>query len=127
MAKMFAVTSSKGGPSAPMIISMTGYLNATTALNDFRNFLESLLEENKGERLIIDMTNLYNISGTGLEMIVEILDGLKKVNGDVSIFGMSSKIKNLFEALGYAGMISIFVTKEEAIGCLVGLSEEDDY
>ena len=126
MAKKFEVTS-KGGPNAPMIISMIGYLNASTALDDFRNFLESLLEKNKGERLIIDMTNLYNISGTGLEMIVEILDGLKRVNGDVSIFGMSPKIKNLFEALGYAGMISIFATEEEAIECLAGLSEKDDY
>ena len=126
MAKKFEVTS-KGGPNAPMIISMIGYLNASTALDDFRNFLESLLEKNKGERLIIDMTNLYNISGTGLEMIVEILDGLKRVNGDVSIFGMSPKIKNLFEALGYAGMISIFATEEEAIECRAGLSEKDDY
>lgn len=73
------------------------------------------MRENKN-RIIIDMSSVNYVNSSGLEMITKLLKDVRETGGDIKFFGLSEYVMDIMEMLNVAFPITIFKTKEEAIG-----------
>ncbi|MFA4996047.1 MAG: STAS domain-containing protein [Patescibacteria group bacterium] len=64
--------------------------------------------------VIIDMTNIVFIDNIVLQEIVSQLKRLRDCDGDLRLFGLSSRIKDFLEITGMLRFFKIFPSVEEA-------------
>jgi anti-anti-sigma factor len=94
------------------VVYLTGYLDSSTS-PEFQECLAALLEEGK-VKIIADMSELEYIAAAGLGTIMGEFNEARNGGGDLILCGMSPKIRNLFDMLGFSRLLTIYGDQEEA-------------
>src|SRR5688572_29324850 len=95
------------------IISLKGELDASSAV-----LLDEQLSSSataKYEAILIDCTNLEYISSAGLGAFMSHMHQLEEAGTKLVFFGMSERVRNVFEIVGLDILTSIVATREDAL------------
>ncbi len=94
------------------IVRVKGYLDSST-FPELSDHLESLIS-NDEYRILVEFGELDYISSAGLGVLMGMLQQVRQNHGDLKLVNMSSKIRNLFDMLGFSRLIRIYDTMDEA-------------
>lgn len=95
------------------VINLNGYLDAHTA-PVLENDLTKLIDKNQFN-IVVDFDELAYISSAGLGVFMAYIEKVRENNGDIKLAGMSEKVYNIFDLLGFPLLYEIYDTKDEAI------------
>lgn len=94
------------------VIGIEGDLDASSCIILDKSISEAV---SKGEKkIIIDCERLHYISSAGLGVFMSYLQDFENNKISLVLFGLSEKVKNVFQILGLDQLIKIVNTKEEA-------------
>ncbi len=95
------------------IINLQGFLDAHTA-SSLENDFTKLIESNHF-RIVVDFKDLAYISSAGLGVFMAYIEKIRDNNGDIKLSGMTDKVYNIFDLLGFPLLYEIFKSEDEAI------------
>jgi anti-sigma B factor antagonist len=96
------------------VINLKGYLDAHTAPALENDFTE-LINKNR-YKIVVDFKDLAYISSAGLGVFMAYIEKIRENKGDIKLSGMSDKVFNIFDLLGFPLLYEIFKSEDEAIG-----------
>jgi anti-sigma B factor antagonist len=99
----FSIQRSSEG--ALTVLALDGFLDAHTA-PDFEKAIQSELDQGH-RQLIIDGSKLTYISSAGLGVFMGFIEELREQGGDIKICGLSPKVEQVFEILGFHALYDI--------------------
>ena len=103
MAKSFSIRRTDNGELS--VLSPEGFLDAHTA----PEFEKAIEEEISGGRfrLIVDCEKLSYISSAGLGVFMGYIEEIREQEGDIKICGLTPKVRQTFELLGFDTLFHI--------------------
>ncbi len=103
MANSFTVErSSQGGIS---VLGLQGFLDAHTA-PDFEKVVQEDFDAGRVQ-IIVNCQKLTYISSAGLGVFMSYIEELRAAGGDIKICGMTPKVYQVFEILGFPAIFDI--------------------
>ncbi|RKX96394.1 MAG: anti-sigma F factor antagonist [Spirochaetes bacterium] len=112
-----------GGDSSKVQLILNGYLDTYNS-PEFQSHINSMIES--GVRyLIFNCNGLTYISSTGIGAFTSFLKQLKQKKGDMVLFGLQSKVMEVFELLGFTKFFKIASDFDEATEMLTGEKTEE--
>jgi anti-sigma B factor antagonist len=94
------------------VIDLSGYLDAHTAPQLEKTFQELL--DACAYNIIVNFRDLTYISSAGLGVFMAFIEDVRSNGGDIKLVGMSPKIYNVFDLLGFPMLYQIFDDEPEA-------------
>jgi anti-sigma B factor antagonist len=94
------------------MIELKGYLDAHTAPRLEETFTEMI--EAGNTNLIVDFEDLEYISSAGLGVFMAFIEDVRECKGDIKLAGMSPKVYNVFDLLGFPMLYDICGSPSEA-------------
>lgn len=120
---------------AVQLVKVEGYLDSST-FDQLQEHLQGLIDDQKFN-IIVEFGQLNYISSAGLGVLMSVLKEVRRNDGDLKLANMSSKVRNLFDMLGFSRLIRIYPNCEEAKSAFVkeksekapldSTKPEDDY
>lgn len=95
------------------LIIINGDIDASSSIQLDESLSKQL--DNKHLNVSIDCSNLNYISSAGLGVFMSYIEEFKGSNQKFILFGLSEKVKNVFEMLGLDQLMNIVNTKEDAV------------
>jgi anti-sigma B factor antagonist len=95
------------------IVYLKGYLDAHTA-PALENTFSNLIDKGKYS-IVVNFKELSYISSAGLGVFMAFIEKIRENEGDIKLSGMSDKVFNIFDLLGFPLLYEIYKTEEEAI------------
>jgi len=96
-----------------LVVSVDGRIDTVSAPS-FQQQMEAFL--NQGEkRIVMDFESLEYISSAGLRSILFSAKKAKAVGGTVACCSLQSMVKKVFDVSGFATMIRVFDSLDEAV------------
>ncbi len=68
----------------------------------------------KTEKLMLDFSGVKYIDSSGLATLIEYFQATRKFKGRVALFGMSDRVRSVFELVRLGEVFTILKTREEA-------------
>ena len=87
------------------VLALDGFLDAHTA-PEFEKAIQSEVDDGHLQ-LIVDCTRLTYISSAGLGVFMGFIEELRERDGDIKICGLSPKVEQVFEILGFHALYDI--------------------
>ena len=81
----------------------------------YKNKLETIIEENKYKKVLMDFSNVSFIDSSGLGLILGRYNQLKKYNGNLYMTGVSRQIEKIFNIAGIWTIMGRYDNLEQAI------------
>ena len=97
-------------------ITVNGEVDASSSIH-LDNALSQAVE-NGESKIMVDCNSLSYISSAGLGVFMSYLEDFKSNQTSFVIFGLSEKVRHVFELIGLENLFKIVLTKEEAINYL---------
>lgn len=95
-----------------MIIKLEGEVDASSSIH-LDKALRKAIEQNF-KKILIDCNNLSYISSAGLGVFMSYIQDFQSQNINLVLFGLSDKVKNVFEILGLDQLLKISKNLEDA-------------
>jgi anti-sigma B factor antagonist len=95
------------------VIYLKGYLDAHTA-PVLENTFSELIEKSKYS-IVVNFKDLAYISSAGLGVFMAFIEKIRENNGDIKLAGMSDKVYNIFDLLGFPLLYEIFKNEDDAV------------
>ena len=105
MANPFAIKKNTEGNIS--VIYLEGYLDAHTA-PEFEQAIQSEIDAGR-YRHIINCEKLTYISSAGLGVFMSFIEEVREQGGDIKICGLTPKVRQVFDILGFAEIFDICV------------------
>lgn len=96
-----------------MFISVFGEINIDTS-PDLRKAFDRYINQDI-KKVIIDCANLTYIDSSGLATLIELMQRLKKINGELKICNLVNKVKSVFEVTKLDKLFDICASQEQAV------------
>ena len=111
MSESFTVTSSVEGDVT--VLDIAGFLDAHTA----PRFEEAVQQAVDGGslRLVVDAAHLTYISSAGLGVFMGFFEEIRDQGGDLKISGLSPKVREVFDLLGFDTLFDIVEDRAAAV------------
>jgi anti-sigma B factor antagonist len=96
-----------------IIASISGEINIDTSPE-----LRKTFDQHTGQgikKVIINCQNLTYIDSSGLATLIELLQRLKKENGELKICNLTDKVKSVFEVTKLDKLFDICPNQEQAV------------
>lgn len=93
-------------------VNVEGFLDSST-FPELQEFLEELIQK-QTYRIIVNLEKLDYISSAGIGVLMGMLQEVRGNDGDLKLINMSSKIRNLFDMLGFSQIIRIYDDSQAA-------------
>lgn len=106
---MVSISNRKDGNCYIMVIN--GEVDASSSIH-LDNALGEAVKAN--ENILVDCHNLKYISSAGLGVFMSYLQEMKEKNIKLVLFGLSEKVKNVFQILGLDQLLIIEKNLDEA-------------
>ena len=103
MAKSFSVQRADNGELS--VLALEGFLDAHTA-PDFEKAIEDEIAGGR-LRMIVDCEKLTYISSAGLGVFMGFIEEIREQEGDIKICGLTPKVLQVFELLGFDSLFHI--------------------
>jgi anti-sigma B factor antagonist len=84
------------------IIRLEGFVDAHTA-PQFEEAVQSVIDQGQ-HRIVVDCEKLTYISSAGLGVFMGFIEEVREHGGDIKICGLSQKVKQPFEILGFESL-----------------------
>ncbi len=94
------------------VIDLSGYLDAHTA-PQLEQAFQDLLDAGV-YNIIVNFRDLTYISSAGLGVFMAFIEDVRSNKGDIKLVGMSPKIFNVFDLLGFPMLYQIFDEEPQA-------------
>lgn len=95
------------------IIRLEGYLDAHTA-PQFEQAVQSEIDAGR-YRIIVDCEKLTYISSAGLGVFMSFIEEVREQGGDIKICGLTPKVQQVFDILGFPDLYDICVDRVTAV------------
>ncbi len=95
------------------IVYLKGFLDAHTAPS-LENTFSGLVDKGRYQ-IVVNFKELAYISSAGLGVFMAFIEKIRENGGDIKLSGMSDKVFNIFDLLGFPLLYEIFKTEEEAV------------
>jgi anti-sigma B factor antagonist len=95
------------------VIKLEGYLDAHTA-PQFEQAVQSEIEAGH-YRFIVDCQKLTYISSAGLGVFMSFVEEIREQGGDIKICGLSPKVQQVFDILGFPELFDMCLDQESAV------------
>ena len=95
-----------------LIIKLEGEVDASSSIH-LDKALRKAIEQNF-KKILVDCNNLNYISSAGLGVFMSYIQDFQSQNINLVLFGLSDKVKNVFEILGLDQLLKISKNLEEA-------------
>ncbi len=96
------------------IVVLEGEINISNA-TEVRNMFTKLLQ-NGEKRVLVDFQKVVFIDSSGLAVLIEMMQRLKKVNGRLRLCNANRRIKDIFEIVKIHKLFRIYDNRDEALG-----------
>lgn len=96
------------------IVVLEGEINISNA-TEVRNMFTKLLQ-NGEKRVLVDFQKVVFIDSSGLAVLIEMMQRLKKVNGRLRLCNANRRIKDIFEIVKIHKLFKIYDNRDEALG-----------
>jgi anti-sigma B factor antagonist len=87
------------------ILALDGFLDAHTA-PEFEKAIQSEIDQGH-RQLVVDGSKLTYISSAGLGVFMGFIEELREQGGDIKICGLTPKVEQVFEILGFHALYDI--------------------
>jgi anti-anti-sigma factor len=87
----------------------------TVSCSKLRTIFDDLVEKGN-KKLVIDMSRVEYVSSSGWGVFASRIDDIRRLGGDIKIFGMDQEVDNIFHLLGFDVIMRSFSILAEAIG-----------
>jgi anti-sigma B factor antagonist len=94
-------------------IVIAGEIDASSSIHLDNAIVDAL--EQRSTKIIVDCTQLDYISSAGLGVFMSYIEDFDQNNIKLAIYGLSPKVKNVFEILGLDQLLKLVEKEEEAI------------
>lgn len=94
------------------MIKIDGDLDASSSI-----ILDNVLKDtvsNNERKILVDCTSLHYISSAGLGVFMSYLQEFENNRTQLILFGVSDKIKDVFQILGLDQLLTLATSKEDA-------------
>ena len=95
------------------VVYLKGFLDAHTAPS-LENTFTGLVDKGKYQ-IVVNFKDLAYISSAGLGVFMAFIEKIRENGGDIKLSGMTDKVFNIFDLLGFPLLYEIFKTEEEAV------------
>ena len=102
----------KEGPIT--IVTITGNMVGGAICDEFRQYMESLVEEG-ARHVIFDLTDVHYVASAGAGLIVAAFTSLKNRGGDLRLVVATERVRNLLHLIRLYRMMKVYETLAEAI------------
>ena len=95
------------------LLHLKGFLDAHTAAQ-----FEAVIQRhvaNGDVRLVVNCEELNYISSAGLGVFMSFIEELREQGGDIRIASLISKVRQVFEILGFTEIFELYATVDEAV------------
>lgn len=96
------------------VLRLVGQVRISTQ-NDFKDILDELVKESKGQTVIINMDGIVYMNSTGLGIIIDTYKKFKESKGRLVLCNLLPDIMNLFEVTRLNRFIEIYGSESEAM------------
>ncbi len=96
------------------ILKISGSINVSNSAK-FESELETFLSSNRPKKVVLDFSNIENISSSGIRVIVNFYKRLKSYGGSVNIYNASSSIEKIFKLVEIDSILKNYSSLDEAI------------
>ena len=96
-----------------MFLSVEGNLDFKTH-KEFDDRLNLVIEEGE-KNILFDLSKLLYLSSCGLRVFLLYVRKIKKLGGQMVLFGLSDLVFEIFNVTGFCNIITICDTEEEAL------------
>lgn len=87
------------------VLALDGFLDAHTA-PEFEKAIQSEIDDGRLQ-LIVDCSGITYISSAGLGVFMGFIEELRERGGDIKICGLTPKVEQVFEILGFHALYDI--------------------
>ena len=95
------------------IMRLFGALDGLTYLELLKVLNQSVDKDVK--RIVLDMTEVDYVSSAGLRVLLQGAKSLKKIDGEIVLFGMNSTVKDVFNLSGFDSIFRSFDSEGGAV------------
>lgn len=96
-----------------LTIKLDGELDLVQA-HEFRETVDSAMEETQSENLLIDLSSVTFIDSSGLGVILGRFRRVKSARGEMILFGATPNVKRILELSGITTFVPMCLTEAEA-------------
>ena len=96
------------------ILSFQGNLDTNTSVQA-ESEINSLIDAGT-QKLLVNFEKLDYISSAGLRILLATAKKLKASEGDLKICGLNETVQEVFDISGFATILSVTKTEDEALG-----------
>jgi len=96
------------------IVDVEGDIDMHTSANLQKGFQDIL--KKKPEKILINLSGVPYMDSSGVASLVKLLSSTRKSNITLSLFGLSKRVKAVFDITRLATVFKICETEEEALG-----------
>ena len=96
-----------------IVLKLRGYIDSGSS-----QFLEDKFRELVAEdkvKMVIDLVDVEYISSAGWGIFVGEIKGVRQLDGDIKLAGMSSSVREVFDLLEFNTLLKPYNSKEEAL------------
>ncbi len=95
------------------VVDLVGFLDAHTA-PQLEQTLQGLIDSGDF-RIVVNFRDLNYISSAGLGVFMAFIEEVRGNKGDIKMAGMSPKVYNVFDLLGFPMLYEIFDEEKQAV------------
>ena len=95
------------------VLALEGYLDAHTA-PEFEKAVQTEFEAGR-VRLLVECSRLTYISSAGLGVFMSFIEEIREAGGDIKICGLTPKVFQVFDILGFSALFDIVPDMPAAI------------
>jgi anti-sigma B factor antagonist len=96
-----------------VLLDLNGFLDAHTSVELEKKFEELLAQSSN--KIVVNFQKLSYISSAGLGVFMAFIENARNNAGDIKLCGMSDKIYNIFDMLGFPILFEIYREENTAL------------
>ena len=104
--------------SSTTFLVLNGRLDTNSAAGAEKEISSCI--ESGARNIVFDFTNVEYISSAGLRVILKAAKQTRAVGGDMAIYGMREKIREVFEMSGFLNILTVRENREAAVSAVKG-------
>lgn len=100
------------------ILMLDGRLDTNNAASVEQNVFD--LVEQGTQMLVFDFSQVDYISSAGLRVILKAAKQIRASGGDMAIYGMRAKVREVFEMSGFLSILTVRDNRDDAVAAISG-------
>ena len=95
------------------IYNLEGEININTS-GELRKAFDNIIKNND-KKVLIDFKDVSYIDSSGLATLIEMLQRLKRIGGNLRLTSLNERVKNIFEITKLYKLFDIFDARQDAL------------